>query len=404
MHALDTRGLVGRRSRRLTRDRRRHPEVLRWKDGGVRTLIVSDLHLGAPARHDLLRHAGVRRALLEAVERADRVVLLGDVLELRGVPAREALDRAREALGEIGEAAGESPISVVPGNHDHHLAADWLERRRQRGARLALEAEWRPGRSGLAARLARALGARDVTLAYPGTFVAPGVYATHGHYLDCHNSVPALEALAAAATARVTGGLPGGPLAPDAYEAVLTPIYALAYQLAQATDPSRRRNRPGASLRLWQRLNPPDGRPSPSTIVLGRLAVPGLVAAVNRAGLGPFSADLSPADLRRAALRAMATVVDRLGIPAGHVVFGHTHRAGPLPGDDPGDGWALGDGRRLWNSGAWVHEPPLIGSRGMASGHWPGASIVVEDGGPPRLKRWLGADALRPAHAAMRPM
>ena len=58
------------------------------------------------------------------------------------------------------------------------------------------------------------------------------------------------------------------------------------------------------------------------------------VAALNRAGLGPLRADVSGAELRRAGLRAMGEVAARLGLGDAYVVFGHTHRAGPLPGDD----------------------------------------------------------------------
>ncbi len=49
----------------------------------MRTLIVSDLHLGARTRRDVLRRAEFCAPLLAEVERADRVVLLGDVVELR---------------------------------------------------------------------------------------------------------------------------------------------------------------------------------------------------------------------------------------------------------------------------------------------------------------------------------
>lgn len=356
----------------------------------MRSLVVSDLHLGAPAGHDVLRRPEVRPALLSEVERADQVVLLGDVLELRGTPAPDAIERARPALTEIGEAAGDARVVLVPGNHDHQLAAEWLERRRhRRGPPSVLDHEqvWRPGRSDLANRVVRALGARDVSFAYPGLWVRPDVYATHGHYLDCHNAVPALEALAAAALARVMGGVPARAATPDAYERVLAPLYAFSYQAAQGMVSSLRTPRPGISVRIWQRLNPHDGRLSLARVLLGGMLIPAAVAGVNRAGLGPFSPDLSPTALRRAALRAMAEARRRLGIEAAHLIFGHTHRAGPLPDDDLADGWELAGGERIWNSGSWVYEPPLIGPRGTASGHWPGACVTVEDDGPPRLER-----------------
>ena len=86
-------------------------------------------------------------------------------------------------------------------------------------------------------------------------------------------------------------------------------------------------------------------------------AFPVVVAALNRAGLGPLHADVSAVELRRAALRASHEVLGRLEVPAQHVIFGHTHRAGPLPGDDPRQPeWG-----RLLNTGSWVYEPAWLG-------------------------------------------
>src|SRR6266550_3917964 len=68
----------------------------------MRTLILSDLHLGSPSHSDLLRRADVRSPLLEQAGEADRVVLLGDVLELRQGPAHEALAAARPFFEDLG--------------------------------------------------------------------------------------------------------------------------------------------------------------------------------------------------------------------------------------------------------------------------------------------------------------
>jgi hypothetical protein len=129
---------------------------------------------------------------------------------------------------------------------------------------------------------------------------------------------------------------------------------------------------------------------TPSQVLLGRVLIPGAVAAANRAGLGPFSPDLSAATLRRAALRAMREVVSRLEVHAEHVVFGHTHRAGPLPDDAGDDGWAVPGTPRLWNAGSWVWEPALVRQRARRSPYWPGGVVVIEDSGPPELVNLLG--------------
>jgi len=58
----------------------------------VSTLVVSDLHLGSRARVDLLRGSMLREPLTAALrDGIERLVLLGDALELRQGPLREAL-------------------------------------------------------------------------------------------------------------------------------------------------------------------------------------------------------------------------------------------------------------------------------------------------------------------------
>ena len=111
---------------------------------------------------------------------------------------------------------------------------------------------------------------------------------------------------------------------------------------------------------------------------------PVAVAALNLAKLGPLRADISGPELRRAGLRAFGEVVARLDVGAAHVVFGHTHRAGPLPGDELVE-WRAPTGAQLINCGCWVHEPGFLGSRPDQSPHRVGFAAVLGDGGPPRL-------------------
>ena len=58
----------------------------------------------------------------------------------------------------------------------------------------------------------------------------------------------------------------------------------------------------------------------------------------------------------------MGEVVARLGIDARHVVFGHTHRSGPLPDDDASE-WRLAGGAQLTNTGCWVYESMYLDRR-----------------------------------------
>jgi hypothetical protein len=113
------------------------------------------------------------------------------------------------------------------------------------------------------------------------------------------------------------------------------------------------------------------------------VAFPVFVAVLDRIGLGPLRADVSGPELRRAALRAFAEVLDRLEVDAAHVLFGHTHRAGPLPGDDPAE-WG-----RLLNTGSWVYEPGYLGEHPSESPYRPGFAAIVGDAGPPELVNLL---------------
>ena len=114
------------------------------------------------------------------------------------------------------------------------------------------------------------------------------------------------------------------------------------------------------------------------------------VAALNRAGLGPFNADLSSGELRRAGLHAMGEVAARLGLADAHVVFGHTHRAGPRPGDNPAE-WRSPRGARLINTGCWTYDAYFLTATAGESPYWPGGCVLVEDHGPPVLRRLLEA-------------
>ncbi|HSD80065.1 MAG TPA: metallophosphoesterase, partial [Solirubrobacteraceae bacterium] len=175
----------------------------------MRTLVISDLHLGARGAADVLRaEPAALEALAAAVRDADRLVLLGDTLELRHGPPREALDAAAPVLRALGGAHGAgAEVVLVAGNHDHRLVAPWLERRMEAPdpAPLGLADRAEAGATPLAAAVADLLAPACVVVDYPGTWLRPDVYALHGHYLDRHVTVPSFERLAAGALARLVG-------------------------------------------------------------------------------------------------------------------------------------------------------------------------------------------------------
>lgn len=321
----------------------------------------------------------------------ERLVLLGDALELRQGPLREALAAARPFFADVGAALGaDGEIVLVAGNHDHALVVPWLERRRRDREPpplgLAETASWEPGDA--VAALAEAAAPARLTLAYPGVWLRDDVYATHGHYMDRHITVPTLERLSAGVMGRIMGPLPEGAATPDDYESALAPIYAWSYAVAQHADENATGTR-SVSVRAWQMLAGDGHRP------LRRRALAALfpltIAAVNRAGLGPVRADISGAELGRAGVRAMGEAVDRLGLRAAgaaYVLFGHSHRHGPRP-EDPASEWTSPAGVRLANSGCWTYERQFLGPTPYASAYWPGTALRLDASGPPRLIRVL---------------
>ena len=125
------------------------------------------------------------------------------------------------------------------------------------------------------------------------------------------------------------------------------------------------------------------------------VAFPLAVAALNRAGLGPLHSNISGRELRRAGLRAMAEVAARLDLGDASVIFGHTHRPGPLPGDElsewrPGGASGTpGSGATLFNTGSWTYARVFLTPTPGESPYWPGSCVIVEDSGPPRVERML---------------
>lgn len=351
------------------------------------------MHLGAHAAPDVLRRPDGLAPLLAALEGCDRLVLLGDLLELRHGPVRDALRAAAEPLRAIGAALGpDREVVVLAGNHDHHLIAGWSERRAADEAPAPLTAETDvqalPGEPlGAVAELLRPARVRA---AYPGVWLRPDVYATHGHYLDLHLTVPTLERLGAGVMRRIVGADGATAGTAEDYEMTLAPMYAWIHAIAQRADPDRSGMLGGGSVRGWQALN----GPGPQSLRRRAMALawPAAVATLNRARLGPLRPELSGGELRRAGLRAMGEVAARLHIRADHLVFGHTHRAGPVAGDDLAE-WRTPGGAQLLNTGCWVDDDWFTSADPSRSPYRAGFAAVVEDDGPPRLVNLLDQPA-----------
>lgn len=327
----------------------------------MRTLVVSDLHLGARLGHDVLRRPEPLEALLSALDEVERLVLLGDVVELLDAPPAEAMEVAEPVLRAIGDRLGaEREAVIVPGNHDGALIGPWVG-----GVdALAVDAEVPLDATPMLARLAGWLEPARVRVSYPGAWLSERVWATHGHYLDRH-----LLPVSAYGIARgLLGRLPGDGATPLDYERAGGPsatkleaflIRWLPRPLAALTD----------DVAEFLRAASMPGAPG-SRLLGGRLA--GLPVRL----LG--------AQMRRASIPALARVVHRLGVGAEWVVFGHVHRCGPVRGDELERWRGPGGTPRIANTGSWVYEPLLVHHTTPPHPYWPGGAITLEPGGEPK--------------------
>lgn len=323
----------------------------------MRTLVVSDFHLGAGPRHAVLEWPRPRERLLAALAGVQRLVLLGDVVELLERRPATAMVIAQPVLEEV--AAHLDPgaeVLLVPGNHDRALIADWLDARAEP---LGLDSPVPPDASRELERLLSWLDPATVSVRYPGAWLSERVWATHGHYLDRH--------LLPDSSYGVARGLLGRPPSdgarPDDYERA-----------------------GGPSLSRLQALLPAPLRwPLEELLELGRAAsMPVAPGRVLSPRLAPITAPVLGFQMRHASIPALARVVHRLGVESETVIFGHVHRLGPLPGEDR-EQWRGPTGRpRILNCGSWVYEPLLLHHASPPHPYWPGGAVLLEDGQPPR--------------------
>ncbi len=347
----------------------------------MRTAIISDLHLGVASDEDVLRDPGVRRALFEEIAGADHLVLLGDVVELRNLPLGPSMERSRPFFEELGEVLGETEVTLVPGNHDARLAEPLLDELSIAGGpTLGLEHRHAPS-PGPAAMIDGWLGRARLKLAYPGVWLRDDVYATHGHYMDTHLTLPRAECVAAATMTRLSKPVPPRATPAD-YERVLRPLYGFAYGLAQALPVRRRRN--GPFEKAWETLagerkNGFKGRAA-------RAGFPLAIRGLNRLLRADFEPDVTPAAIFRSGVEAGKEMATRLGVDDVHVITGHTHRGGPLP-DEPS--WPLPRGGTLHNTGSWVFASAFHQPGTPPNSYWPGTVTWLEEDQPPRRVQLL---------------
>jgi UDP-2,3-diacylglucosamine pyrophosphatase LpxH len=330
----------------------------RLSSRAVRTLIISDLHLGNHSGHDVLRRPAAQERLWAALSGVDRLVLLGDTVELMNRRSQVAMAIAEPIMRELGRRMTGREIVIVPGNHDAPLVRSWaLQKGRALGASAAVPPDATPALS----RLVEWLTPAAVRVNYPGVWLRAGVWATHGHYLDRH-----LMPTSAVGLLR-----PRDPRRP--------------LRLASPADYERARGRRRAHRPLTERfLQRPLGTLVEEFIGLARPALGPRVALMPRlamdAGLAPLTAALLDLQMRHAATPALARVLERLAIDAEWIVFGHVHRRGPIDGER----WRSSRAGQAVNTGSWLYEPLLLDRARPPHPYWPGGAVLVQNEDAPR--------------------
>jgi UDP-2,3-diacylglucosamine pyrophosphatase LpxH len=350
----------------------------------VRTLVISDLHLGGRPGHDVLQLPAAQERLFAAIDGVERLVLLGDVLELMTRNVRRAVARAEPVVRAMARRLGpDREVIVVPGNHDEPLVRAWAL---AQGRRLAPSTAVDPAASPALERFLHWLAPAPARVSYPGVWLGGGVWATHGHYLDRH-LLP-----------ESSFGIPRGRLNRGAAGTAVP----MEYEQGRRRRGGRR-SRPRDSLGARLRARPVATVLEGTAGVLRQATMPDLPGLMMQRGLAPVTAAVIDTQMRHASIPAMAHVVRRLGVEADWVLFGHVHRRGPI-GDES---WpVLGAGApRLVNTGSWVFDPLLVDRAAPPHPYWPGGAIVLEDGRSPRsvgLLDDLSAEDLRPPRVRYR--
>ena len=378
------------------------------------TAILSDLHLGAAHGDDLLRYPFFCDLLREQLDGIDHVVLLGDILDLRFQQLDIALQIATpflEMLGDVLSKAEHPHVTYIPGNHDHHYASRLIEAEQEQ----AIDADEpytfkhvvAPRDFFLSRQLARLIGSNvEIKFTYFHDTIDSSegpIFLIHGHYLDLHIDAAPARLLSLLQATIASAGQSVETLSPDLYEAILRPQYELLHWIGQSPGGGQIQSR------IYERLR---GGAPPSTrlrqirraalnraaSVGGKVGIALAEMVANRLVKGGLSLT-SPAREAQVeqTISAFSLSLEALEtyLPTGaaYVIFGHTHRPGPLESIDAPEHWTVkmhGQETQVMNSGSWLYDAGKARRPDYRPQRWPGTFILIPDRGQPRLVEVLG--------------
>ncbi len=233
----------------------------------------------------MLERPAALAALLETLAGYDRLVLLGDIVEMQEVPATHSAPVAEPILRAIAEQLGaDKQLLLLPGNHDHALVQAWAK---DRGPALQREDSVPADASPWLTQVVSSLSATRVEVRYPGVWLSDRIWATHGHYLN--------EFMRPVSSWGLHVRPPAGPNTPAEFESLIK-------------SPPKPHLIDGLPQDRWLDKHVP-------------------------ARLAPLNARLLGHQMMRHAMPAFARSARALGVEADWIIFGHVHRRGPREGD-----------------------------------------------------------------------